>query len=534
MRKSRYLFDEFGGHLVFVFIITAVVCTLIVSRDGWVHPELVPIGERVATFDGGLGSLFRQLFDWRLFDFNLQRLRIVSDFFELVDAAVRPLVARLYANPSLNVSTILFATLVPFLAYRSTRWFGFRVGEALLAVVLLVASPGYLSDLFAYIRPAKPVSFILLAALVLWIARVPEKPGLRSLAVLAAILLTGLFTDELLYWSPFFVIIAVAAIGRFSALLRTAATVVVVIVAAALLLFWVLPFLYDWLGHDGPRTIYLRANSGEYPAARIAGYLVSPTFYWEAIGMAGRSLAAHFGALISGWPTKAVGTLALVIIVAALALTAHMWRSPLWRFTLLSALGFASFTAFGMWLQWIVVEGNAYEVTSLNYYYNSPVSLFAVLLIVSGLRGARLWAEARGITFAGSVQAAVAGLIALSSFVLFLQFNELVRDWHLGEIDADGLFDTLNAPGPVREPLPVLVVNDRARLTRIEDQFNRLGDGLFGHFWGPSHALYKDLQDKGAFDQAYLAQLCAAFVGAHPCPVTLEIAPSASETPAPQ
>src|SRR5215204_870521 len=73
-------------------LMSATVATFIfwtAPDRAWLHPELLSVGEQVSGSDEGFISTMRLLFGWQLFDQNTQRLRIISDIFELIDAFSR-------------------------------------------------------------------------------------------------------------------------------------------------------------------------------------------------------------------------------------------------------------------------------------------------------------------------------------------------------------------------------------------------------------------------------------------------------------
>ena len=111
-----------------------------------------------------LQSTIRLIIDWYAFADHPQRARFVAGFFDIIDAVARPYIARFFAHPSIGITIVLYVTLVPDFFYRTLRLFSISSGQSLLFCALLIASSGFLSNLFAYIHTAKPLSFIFLAA----------------------------------------------------------------------------------------------------------------------------------------------------------------------------------------------------------------------------------------------------------------------------------------------------------------------------------------------------------------------------------
>src|SRR5829696_7231330 len=94
--------ERFFSRVTFAVLASAVLLLWLNPGRAWLHPELLPIGGRLASETGGFWTQLSILFDWRLFDSNPQRVRLVSEFFEVIDAMARPAIATVYAHPVLS------------------------------------------------------------------------------------------------------------------------------------------------------------------------------------------------------------------------------------------------------------------------------------------------------------------------------------------------------------------------------------------------------------------------------------------------
>ncbi len=231
---------------LFVFIVTSVIIVLLWSspQRAWIHPELATVGRHIATAPHNLASIIGLIVNWHHFADDPQRARYLSGFFEIIDAVARPYIARVFAHPSLTVTTILYVTLVPLFLYRTLRLFLLSAEQSFLFCALLVATPGFLSKLFAYFHSAKPLSFILLAASIYFAALYSLKERTRDLVAIGVALFLGSFSDELLLWNLFFVPVFVALMGASA---RSAKRLCFVLIATVgcyvIMLLFIMPAL---------------------------------------------------------------------------------------------------------------------------------------------------------------------------------------------------------------------------------------------------------------------------------------------------
>src|SRR5215213_6456812 len=321
----------------------------------WLEPELLRIGGEVRNRPDYLSKL-AVIFDWRMFEPNPHRLRPVSDFFEILDAMARPFISHIIVHPVLSVTFCTFVFLVLTFAYRLFRFNHFTRAESLLFCSLLAAMPGFLSNLFVYIRPAKPLSFVLITALLVCVFKYAADLNRRRLAVIYVLLVIGGFTDELIICAYFFVAITLLLLGAY----KDARPIGLVLIAAALtsavILFIALPAAYEYLGPGGMRSVSLTdPDSGDSVARRMLSYWTQRRLYQRGMIVSARTIAASFGFYENS--TRNI------------------------------VFGLLSFSQFGAWLHWYHGPLTLEDHVAVNYYYNSPVAIFVTLLAAACFKG---------------------------------------------------------------------------------------------------------------------------------------------------
>ncbi len=509
----------------------------------WLHPELATIGRRVSSAPHTLDSLISLIVDWHRFAGDAQRARNVTGLFEVLDAWTRPSIARVFAHPVLSITTVLYVSLVPALLYRTLRLFALSVAQATLFCALLIATPGFLSNLFAYIHQGKPLSFILIAATVFYLVKFSVEQRRRQLVVLSVLVFIGLFTDELLLWNLVFVPGCLLLVGAYKPALRLVLALVAVVAAYLVSLFLVLPWVYSTWGTYGEEPSALSAGNGEHPIVRMFSNLLLPDFYRSAAVATSRSLLAVFGSASTS--SLAIGLAAAAILATLVVLIAcFRYRNrDAWRLMAVALFGLCSFASFGMWLLWYngpsVLDGFA----SLNYYYNSPISLFVVLFLAAIFKCIDELIEGlavRKAVLSTLVLAACLGVTIVSSTRMFLKLNDLIRFAHLGPTDTATFFSVVAES--YRYPTPPLVVAtaDESRFERGLARVQREGRQLFGvHLRTSVNATYyeRSFYDEmpwygpsyARFGMRYGTELCFVYFGYSPCPVVFrEASPPAS------
>jgi len=504
----------------------------------WIEPELLPLAGKIWDRTDLLSRL-AIIFDWRIFEPNPHRLRPVSDSFEIIDAIARPFISHIIVHPVLSITTCTFVILVMTFAYRLFRLNQLTRAESLLFCSLLAAMPGFLSNLFVYIRPAKPLSFVLIAALLLCLFHYAADLSRRRLAVIYVLLVIGGFTDELMIWAYFFVAVALLLLGAY----KKAGSISLVLVAAgltsAVILFVVLPVVYEYLGPGGMRTVNLTdPESGESVARRMLSYWTRKELYKRGVVVSARTIAASFGLYENSTLNIVFGLLVIGSALAGLTIFFHKRQTPAWRLGAVGLFGLLSFSQFGAWLHWFHGPRTLEDHVAVNYYYNSPVAIFVVLLGASGFKAVHDFIAGDSSTRAAhSVVAAavvIAGLIG-HNIVSFMGLNEVQRMYHLGPTDTDAIYRQMNLPHIGDAPPMVMVTGEPERLERMLTNYNQLGSTLFGEGWVNS-GFYRDRRwfetkmqwigpGYAVFGQRYGFGLCSIHFPHQACPVEFRQTP---------
>lgn len=534
--------EELAG-LTLVLATSAVVFALWLSPDrAWLHPELVAIGSRISSAPRGLGSAVALVLDWAQLAGEPQRARQVTGLFEVVDALARPWMAHVFAHPALSVTTVLYAVLVPTLLWRSLRLFGLSAGSALVFCAFLIATTGFLSNVFAYIHAGKPLSFILLAATVFLLAKYADSKRAAPLLALAGVLFLGLFTDELMLWNIVFIPAALFLLDAHRPLSRVAWALGGALAAYAASLLLILPWLQVTLGHSVKPTGVFAIDS-EHPIFRMFAHLLRLDFYEMAIRVTARPLLASIGYASNNTVATSLVAAGILISIGVLVMLLRFRNDRTWQLAAVSLLGWCSFASFGTWLIWFHGRPAGLEgYVAVNYYYNSPVTLFVILFGAAIFKVAdRLVGDGTGgrSAIVTPVFVVVVGGAIISSLVMFTRLNDVIRFVHIGPIDTLTFFDV--ASDGYRVPAPALTIStgDEQRLERMLVRVRREGMQLFGGYFRDSvNAAYYDRSyfDNGMqwfgssfvqFGAQYGKALCTTYFGDAPCPVNFQ----ASSTP---
>jgi len=515
------------------FVLVATITTVSylwsdVSRP-WLHPELLAIGDKV----GDQNFPLRLIFDWQLFDANPHRLRIVSDLFEIVDAWSRPYIARVVMfHPTLSVTLLLFVLLVPAIVFLTLRLWFFSVLEALLLLALLLSTPGFLSLCFAYIRPAKPLSLVILSLGLLFATKYMFNGGRATLLGLSLLLLTGFFTDELLFWMPFLVAAAFILIRQNRPLWKIMLMLTAVFAVYAVSIKMFLPPLYERFGNAGPRTISaIHSQTGDEPAIRMLGYLSTEDFFATSLTTIVRSVLANLGILHPGSLAFGFASVSLVFAAIGIVATVRHRSKAVWQFTAIALGGLFSFSLFASWLDWYNGPHSNEDLGALTYYYHSPISLFCVLAFGSGLRLAHMWANGHRTVYTVRIVSTVLVSAAITNNVAhFLVLNDVVRTMHLGSTDSAAFFVAARERR-VQPPNSKIIVTDdpdrfNGMLARQEQQLRQLFDNDWNRttFYRRSDDFRNDMPWYGPsysrFGRLYGNGLCKLYFVREPCPVS--------------
>lgn len=496
----------------------------------WVHPELLNIGQHIWSGEISAERLLSTLFDWPLFDSSPHRIRIVSDAFEMIDALTRPFFAEVYLHPSLSVSFLVFVVATPILSYRTVRLYNISAAIAILSCALLLSTPGFMSNAFAYIRPAKPISFVILSSTLVFMSVYIQREERRSLYFLSLSFLVGFFTDELLYFTPIFSGLCIFAIKPRFMDWRALAAHLAPFLVFVVLAFFVLPILYGWIGPHGPRIVTLTdPQTGSLPFKQMLAYLWSGDFVVTALRVTARSLAAQFG--MYRFQELAFSVIGGVLVIASMALLLLQRgrEDPAWRLAALALFGFVSFSAYSTWLDWYNGPHANEDYGASTYYYHSPISLFFVLMVAAAihLTSSRLTLKKRrwvSLVFGGCGVA----VLTVVNIHAFLPLNDIVRVVHIGPTDSEKFFRT--ADGRTGPPT-LFITGVPAQLDETFDHFSALGREVMGSHWEHSsmyrrredfeHMAWWDNPTYGQFARRYLGGLCVLFHGKQSCPITI-------------
>jgi hypothetical protein len=499
----------------------------------WVHPELIAIGQHIWSPSASPLSTLATLFQWQLFDPNPHRLRIVSDLFEIIDASLRPYAAQVFFHPVVGLTLVLFSVLVPILVFKTLRVYTVAVPYALLLCALLLTTPGFLSNIFVYLRPAKPLSFIVLGFTIYLFSEYIVRGNRERLWLLAVSILIGFFTDELLFWTPLFIGMCVGLIRPALLDRRCIAALSLPFVAYFLLAILILPAIYKWLGPSGARRLLLtNPSTGDQPLVRMLTYPLSTDFLISSALVCARSFAANLGVYSLSVPVISASAGALLSYATALGLFYRRRRSLIWQLGTVGLLGFVSFSVFATWLDWYNGPHSNEDLGALTYYYHSPISFFFVLMMGAGFL---ILAHAqRPTTIAHSVGLIVVVLaistVAAINVRSFLQINDVVRIVHLGPTQSEQFFRA-GARASSSATVESITTGDPQRMTRTAAQLDEAGYEALGPHWTTS-ILYRRREDfdnmpwygpsYARFGRLYLAGLCTIFFGANPCPIKIE------------
>ena len=528
----RFSLSLFVSLFVSLGTAAAILSYLLQPGRAWIEPELLRIGGEVWTRPDYLSKL-AVIFDWRMFEPNPHRLRPVSDFFEILDAIARPFISQIIVHPVLSVTFCTFVILVLTLAYRLFRFNQFTRAESFLFCSLLAAMPGFLSNLFVYIRPAKPLSFVLITALLLCLFKYAADLNRRRLAVIYLLLVIGGFTDELMIGAYFFVAIALLLLGTY----KEGRSIGLVLIAAALtsavILFIALPAMYEYLGPGGMRSVSLTdPASGDSIARRMLSYWTQKRLYQRGMVVSARTIAASLGFYENSAGNIAFGLAVIGAALTALVVFFHKRLTSAWRIGAVGLFGLLSFSQFGAWLHWYHGPLTLEDHVAVNYYYNSPVAIFATLLAAAGFKGMQSFiARGDAARAAHTVILAaivITGLIAHNVWS-FMGLNDLERMYHLGPTDTEAIYRQMNQ-ARFRDVTPMVMVSaEPERLERMLATYNQLGPKLFGTGWLNS-SLYRDREwfetkmqwlgpGYAIFGQHYGFGLCGIHFPQQPCPI---------------
>jgi hypothetical protein len=441
------------------------VAWLTFSDAAWLHPEVLGSSTYVWIAHGqeALGSMLRKVFDWKAFDPNVNRVRPLNDFFEVIDAIARPYITMAVGpQPSLNVSTVLTFVMVPVFMYRFLRLRLGTVVAALAFTALLVSTIGFLSVTVAYLHPAKKVAFVLLCVALYFAERCRLRLPGQNEALLTAALFASFFADEsalahwaivgILYWPTL-------AENRRLLRLFLVMPVAFVIVAGA-----VLPWLYSTFGVHGAWDAV-----GDGRKYAVAGYLVSAEFYRDAAIQLARSLLSTIGVGAHTPLTQGLALLALVgLPVGGLVLRRLTARDAARDPLVLATVALIAMSIYVTLLDWFPFPHEVSYLGSFNYYYHSSVTVLVVLWLALLWRTLVAPVIGEPARSAAALGAGLAGVVL--NFLLFQPVNSLVQVIHCYPYPCAALIDSVATGVP---PVPA----EATEAARFRDTLDQLFEG---------------------------------------------------------
>lgn len=344
------------------FTLVSVAFIYLWITEAWFHIELLTVSEYVR--DRG----FLSVFDWSLFDSHPARLRPLSDFFEVVDAILRPNTVWFFGHhPSLSLSSIIIAISSAALFYDALRSMKLSRNEAFIFTGLFITTIGFLSCFVPYIRPAKRLVLLGLCALFSLIFRYKDNTSNRSEktfgCLLALVLLLSFFSDEagFIYWLivPLFI---ASKLNRSKLCLYYMIPLVYLFLAKI-----IFPSVYNFLGKSGPRDGVLDISI----ISNLLSNILSIDFYKTALEDLGRAVVAQLGIL----QLPSLIPIVIVIIVGSYAIKKRAWVTAALSFSLIVVSFFLSM------IDTVNLSRNI--MGEWAYYYHSPIACITILWMAS-------------------------------------------------------------------------------------------------------------------------------------------------------
>ncbi len=484
-------FDTTLGTLAFSWlaIVLLVVSYLwLFSSAGWLHVELITAPEYIWTPPRDLSFLsqLRTLFDWAAFDSSPYRLRLLSDFLEVLDSISRPkFVWLLGLHPSATPASLLLAALTVICVYKALRYFGLTAVEAAFLTAIFATTVGFLSCFVSYIRPAKKVALFCMALSLFLIFRFIKQGDSRGFKFALSAVLATLFTDEAGYAfygiAGFFLVPALAQKRLWKHVAAFAAVLPVFLILAK----GILPTVYSTLGTSGPRSQVVPSRL----ILDLLEYLVEPRFYAVSIEELSR---AAFGALglarlkpdlSAGFVVVFAGSAFVALYLLLRSRGSDSGKTSHWQ--LIAAT--ASVFAMGFFLtliNWFSAPFGYNYYGSMSYYYYSPVALLAVVWLAATVKLVRERIVDLQKKTAFTVLVALLAISAsIQNYRNFVDLNALIQTIHIFPLDPAALRSAVRtlpavvANLPPKAPIPIELIADREGL---EEAFYPLSRSVLG------------------------------------------------------
>lgn len=407
------------------------------TQAGWLHGELLATTDVLFSKRDSLVAQLSTVLDWHLWEpppISL-RLRVVSDFVEVIDAAFRPRLTWLTGlRPSVSLTSVPMALGTVAAFFLAVRRIGMTRPLALLLSAVFISTIGFQSCFIAYIRPAKRITLLAFCLAVWLILRcVQEK---RENDAWWIILLTEIasLADEtgLLVFLVAIVYLGWAAKRgeiRPRALLILGLFPLVHLVVA----YGIVPYLYAL----GPRGIRAHTLSGPDAAGIISG-VIDPTFYRSAFSNLTSEIFVTLGAI--NWHQATVvalvGGLCLILVrprmtgtvgcAVVILVGCVFFVSIIHRYGM-PAPTYSHDSVFAYLYQIIFTY---YPHVYFTYYYQSIVAP-AVLFLIAAIASTATW---NGPWFAVA-SSMIASAVIISNFINFAFLNELWQRFHIYPIE---------------------------------------------------------------------------------------------------
>jgi hypothetical protein len=427
------------AYAIFFASLTWFLYSWIFTQAGWLQIELLGTADALFSKRDSLAAQLSTVLDWHLWDdaqstFSL-RLRVVSDFVEVIDAAFRPRLTWLTGlRPSVSLTSVPMALATIAAFFLAVRRVGLARPFALLLTAVFISTIGFQSCFVAYIRPAKRITLLAFCLAVWLILRcVQEK---REKDILWILLLTEIasLADEtgLLLFVAAIVYLGWAATCREMrprALLILGLFPLVHLVVA----YGILPYLYAL----GPYGIRPHTLSGP-DAAHIISGVIDPAFYRGAFSNLISVVFATLGAinwhqatvvalvgglcliLVRPRLTGAVGCAAVILICCVFFVSIiHRYGSPA-----------PTYSYHSIFTHYYHIIFSYYPHHIFTYYYHSIVAA-AVLFLIASIASTAI----RNDPWFAIASSMVASAVIVSNFINFAFLNELWQRFHIYPIE---------------------------------------------------------------------------------------------------
>jgi len=436
LSRSRNLASSSRTTILFLILITAAWLAHIwfYSDAAWLHPELLGTAAYIWNNPDTdtLRSLLGKSFDWKAFDPNVNRVRPLNDVVEVVDAIARPFFANWFGpHPSAMPSSLLTVILAPTLLY---VWFKRTLGAVLPAMIftlLFVSSTGFLSDVVAYIRPAKKLNLVFLCLSIFLALRFADRRNKATFTALYLSLLASFFSDELglanfviigvMHWKDLFV----HSTARYRWAFLSLPAVFLLLTKFAV------PAIYQaWSVHGAWDAL---ADPKKFA---VFAYLLSPEFYQVSLQALARSLMST---VAIGVHTPLTESLTLAVFGLATGVRGvQVFRRDGWlglcedRF-LLASVVLAGTSTYATLLDWYPFPHRVSYLGSFNYYYHSSVVISTLMWFACGCALVLPTVKRTGLIRwpISPLVVVAASLLITANFILFQRVNQLVQIIHL-------------------------------------------------------------------------------------------------------